>query len=250
MPSSARSTRSWGAAASPSSATTSACAARASGQRSVAARLRASRRRPSTSSGRSARAARSRSISASSAVGAGARPLAGGQRLGRRLVGALGAGGARLVGEARRAEVEVERRRGGEAEAGGERRGPPRQPVGGGGGGRFGGLGVGGGDQAARDLDAAGGGLLGAQHAAGAVGVELAELVADQLHVVAGAAVGAAGAAPERRQRQSEARDRDEPRDCPEEPADHSRLAIPRRTLSARPERHNGTGVWHACDSD
>ena len=230
MPSSARSTRSWAAAASPSSATTSACAARASGQRPVAARLRASRRRPSTSWGRSARTARSRSMSASSSDGRGRRPLARRQRLGGGLVGPGGADGERLVAEARRAEVEVERRGCGEAEAGGQRRDLERQAARGGRRGRLGGLGVGGGEQPARNLGAAGGGLVGAEQAAGAVGVDLAKLVAQELHVVAGAAIGAAGAAPERGERQPEARDRDEPRDHPEEPVDHPRLAIPRRT--------------------
>ena len=70
--------------------TSSACAARASGQRPVAARLRASRRRPSTSSGRSARTLAQPLDQRLVLGGRRRRQPARDQRLGSRLVGAGG----------------------------------------------------------------------------------------------------------------------------------------------------------------
>ena len=126
--------------------------------------------------------------------------------LGQRLVGQAGAPSQRIE-PARRGDREREDRAG--AAAGSRRRGAA--PVRG-----LGGLGVGGGEEAARDLDPGRRRLVLAQEPAGQVGLDLAQLVAVHLHVVAGPALGAAGAAQERREHQAEAADRQDGRDQPE----------------------------------
>ena len=246
MPSSARSTRSCAAAALPSSADQlglrrprlgpAAGGGEAAGEQAPALDVVGTLGEDGAAAARSAPRPRR-------AAGGGIRPATSASAA----AWSGGPGGARQVGKAGRAEPEVEPRRGGEPEP--ERRAPAAARDS-----RRGAVAAGASAASAsaaasrrrETSSAAGGGLLGAQHAAVEVGLDLAELVAKQLHVVAGAALGARRSRARAAQRQPEARDRDEPRDQPEEPVDHQRLAIPRRTLSVRRGRHNARGRPHA----
>ena len=105
----------------------------------------------------------------------------------------------------------------------------------------FGGLSFGGGEEAAGDFDAGRGRFGFAQDAAGEVGVDLAELVAVDLHVVARPALAAGGAAQQGGEDRAEAQGRGSGRDRPEQPVSrHACLVRSRgRTLAFRTPRHN-----------